>query len=122
MKKSFSNVNLSFYEIDDTRGDEYDDDEFGTANSLKLLKDKIISDCMIVSCDLLTNVNIQSMANFYRTNNASFVALLADVVEQNSELPVPGSKGKFAPGSFYIISKCGHLTTLIHLTTFIIYF
>jgi translation initiation factor eIF-2B subunit gamma len=93
------NFNLSFYGIDDTRGDEYDDDEFGTANSLKLLKDKIVSDCMIVSCDLIASINIQSMANFYRVNNASFVTLLADVIEQNSELPVPGSKGKFAPGS-----------------------
>ncbi len=77
--------------------DSNEDDDFGTANSLYLLKDKIKSDCMIVSCDLISNVSIQQMANFYRLNDASFVMHLADNIEQSLELPVPGSKGKYAP-------------------------
>lgn len=96
---------LNMFGIDDLKNHEDgedvivgDEDEVGTATSLRVMKDKIVKDCMIVSCDLLCNVNVQSMANFYRINNASFVALLADVVEQHIDLPVPGSKGKFAPG------------------------
>ena len=52
---------------------------------------------MIVSCDLISNVSIQQMANFYRLNDAAFVMHLADNIEQSLELPVPGSKGKYAP-------------------------
>lgn len=105
-------ANLNMFGIEDSKSggaggggggdedDEYDEDnEYGTASSLKIMKDKLAKDCMIVSCDLMTNVNIQSMANFYRLNNASFVALLADVAEQSLDLPVPGFKGKYSPGS-----------------------
>ena len=103
-------ANLIMCGIDDSSGEEGNeygggsvgadiDDEFGTGSALKMVKDKIVKDCMIVSCDLITNLNIQQMASFYRLNNASFVALLADSVEQSCELPVPGSKGKFAPGN-----------------------
>ena len=46
-----------------------------------------------------SNVNIQMMSNFYRVNNASFVMLMSDNVEQMLEYPVPGAKGKFQPGS-----------------------
>ena len=56
------------------------EDNFGTANSLYLLKDKLIRDCMIVSCDLILNVNVQQMANFYRNNSASFMMLMSDNV------------------------------------------
>ena len=82
--------------IDDSKED--DEDDFGTANSLYLLKDKIKTDCMIVSCDLISNVNIQLMANFYRNNSAAFLMLLSDNIEQNSELPSTGTKEKYKPG------------------------
>lgn len=85
--------NLHIVGIDDSN----DDDDFGTANSLYLLKDRIKTDCIIVSCDLISNVCIQQMANFYRLNNATFLMHLADNIEQALELPVPGSKGKYAP-------------------------
>ena len=74
------------------------DDDLGTANSLYLLKEKLTKDCMLVSCDLISNINIQSMANFYRINDAALVMLLADNVEQNAEFPQPGTKEKFKPG------------------------
>lgn len=82
--------------------DDEDDDDFGTATALKLLKDKIVKDCIVVSSDLICNVNLQLMANFYRINNASIVMLLGNFVEQNLALPVPGSNGKYSPGiAFY---------------------
>jgi translation initiation factor eIF-2B subunit gamma len=84
-------ANLNIVGINDSN----DNDDFGTANSLYLLKDKIIRDCMIVSCDLITNVSVQKMANFYRNNSASFVMLLSDNVDQYSELPATGTKGKY---------------------------
>lgn len=86
-------ANLHIVSIDDTIGDG--DDDFGTANSLYLLKEKIVKDCMIVSCDLISNVSIQKMANFYRNNSASCVMLLSDNTEQYCELPATGTKGKY---------------------------
>ncbi len=50
-----------------------------------------------MSCDLLTSLNLQTITNFFRVKNASFVTVLADNVEQSMELPVPGAKGKYAP-------------------------
>ena len=91
-------ANLNIVGIDDSKED--DEDDFGTANSLYLLKDKIKTDCMIVSCDLISNVNIQLMANFYRNNSAAFLMLLSDNIEQNSELPSTGTKEKYKPGFF----------------------
>ena len=88
---------LNIVGINDQNSDN-DQDDFGTANSLYLLKDKLTKDCMLVSCDLISNINIKSMANYYRINNAALVMLLADNVEQNSEFPLPGAKGKFKPG------------------------
>ena len=73
-------------------------DDMGTANSLYLLKDKLVTDCMIVSCDLIVNVDIQRMASFFRVNNASFVMLLSDNMDSSPELPLPGTKGKYVPG------------------------
>ena len=85
--------NLHIVGIDDSN----EEDDFGTANSLNLLKDRIKTDCIIVSCDLISNVNLQQMVNFYRLNDASFVMHLADNFDQIAELPIPGSKGKFEP-------------------------
>lgn len=65
---------------------------------MKLLKDKITKDCIIVSCDLISNLCLQKMANFYRVNNASFVMLLSDSGLQTPELVIPGSREKYTPG------------------------
>jgi NDP-sugar pyrophosphorylase family protein len=96
--KSNCNIkaSLNIVGIDDSTESE---DDLGTANCLYLLKDKIHKDCMIVSCDLISNVNIQLMANFYRLNNAAMVMLLSDYSEETPELPLPGSKGKYSPGN-----------------------
>lgn len=88
---------LNVFGIDDSK--ENDQEDYGTANCLYLLKDKIVKDCMIVSCDLISNVNIQLMANYFRVKNAAFVMLLSDSFDQTPDLPLPGSKGKYSPES-----------------------
>ena len=96
LKNAGIRANLNLVCVDDKCVE--DDDEYGTARSLALLKDKITRDCMIVSGDLISNINVQAMANFFRVTNAALVMLLADNVEQNAELPMTGAKGKFKPG------------------------
>ena len=82
--------------------DEYleSDDDFGTASCLSVIRDRIKTDCIIVSCDLITNVNLQEMANLYRVNDASFLMLLYDISEQNGEFKVPGTGSSYQPGMF----------------------
>ena len=79
-----------------------ENEDLGTAQALKYLKEKIVRDCMIVSCDLISSVNIQKMANFYRVNNAAFVMLLSDISDQYhiESSSLIGSKGKFVSGYF----------------------
>ena len=93
-------ANLNIVCVDDKC---VDDDDYGTARSLALLKEKITRDCMLVSGDLISNINVQSMANFYRITNAALVMLLADNVEQNCELPMIGAKGKYNPGKGFFL-------------------
>jgi len=89
---------LNVVGFDETNEDDQDEEDFGTANCLHLLKDKIFKDCIIVSCDLISNVNIQLMSSYFRLNNSAFVMLLSNNLDQSSELPIPGSKGKYSPG------------------------
>lgn len=81
--------------------DDYinDDNDFGPAQALTLIKDRIVTDCIILSCDLITTVNLKQMASVYRQNDASFLMLLYDIPEQNVELIVPGSAAKYSPGN-----------------------
>ena len=94
-------ASLNIVGIEESTENDQDDEDFGTANCMHLLKDKIYKDCIVVSCDLISNVNIQLMSSYFRLNNAAFVMLLSNNLDQSSELPLPGSKGKYSPGRIY---------------------
>jgi hypothetical protein len=42
------------------------------------------------------------MSSYFRLNNAAFVMLLSNNLDQSTELPIPGSKGKYSPGKIYL--------------------
>lgn len=69
------------------------DSNYGTANALKHIYDRIKRDLVVVSCDTVTNVDLFTMLDLFRKNDASIVMQLfkggmeADVV-------VPGPKAK----------------------------
>lgn len=74
------------------------DTDYGTADALKHIQDRIKCDLVVVSCDTITNVSLLPMLNYFRQYNAAVVAQLfkggieADVV-------VPGPKTKHKQGS-----------------------
>jgi len=71
------------------------DQEFlGTADSLRLIKDKIKRDVLVVSCDLIMDVSLHHLANVYRTYDATVTMLLYSVPDQQADPPVPGPKSK----------------------------
>lgn len=70
------------------------EDDIGTAESLRLIKDKLKKDVLVVSCDLVTDFNLARLAEFHRTNDATLTALFAPLSKSLKEQPVPGSRGK----------------------------
>jgi len=63
-------------------------DDLGTADALSLVKDRIKSDVLVVSSDMMTDVPLHRLVDIHRTYDASFTALFTKRVQ----LPVEQSK------------------------------
>lgn len=71
------------------------DKDWGTADSLRHIYEKIISDLIVVSGDLITDINMTEVINLYRKHDASLVSLfLNNGPEEYIELPGPKTKVK----------------------------
>lgn len=75
-----------------------DKDDLGTADSLRLreLQEKLKSDVLVVSCDLISDVNLGGVLNLFRKHNAS-VATLMFHSQPSESIIVPGPKSKYKP-------------------------
>lgn len=93
------------YKIDETLSEkigiriEYEpipasDDDLGTAESLRRIKDRLKKDLFVVSCDLVTNFDLGRLAEIHRVNDAALTVLLAPASQSLKESPVPGSRGR----------------------------
>lgn len=72
------------------------DSDFGTADSLRHIHDKIKSDFIVVSSDVVTSASLYPLINKFRQHNASVAALLfSGGIE--SGVTVPGPKSKHKP-------------------------
>lgn len=72
------------------------DKDFGTADSLKHIHDRIQRDVLVISCDVITNANLYPFMNSFREHNASFVSLLLPGGQEKGVV-VPGPKTKYKP-------------------------
>ncbi|TMW39559.1 hypothetical protein DOY81_015361, partial [Sarcophaga bullata] len=71
------------------------DSDFGTADSLRYIHDKIQSDFLVLSCDIVTNVSLYPLINKFRQHDASLTALLfKSGFESDVTLPGPKTKHK----------------------------
>lgn len=71
------------------------DEYWGTADSLRHIKDKIKTDVLVVSCDLVTDVELHLLADVHRTHDATATVLLQTRKDQSTEgVSVPGTKSK----------------------------
>ena len=81
----------------DPAGDE-DPEDFGTADALRLVRDRLTSPRVLVApCDLVTDFRVQHLADLHRVRSSALTALL--VAEDKSSAtsaatPVPGPKTK----------------------------
>ncbi|OWF56358.1 translation initiation factor eIF-2B subunit gamma-like [Mizuhopecten yessoensis] len=67
---------------------------WGTADSLRYLKDKVKRDLLIISCDLITDISIHQIANIHRKYDATVTMLLSPIPSQYRDIPTPGPKAK----------------------------
>ncbi|CAG9773617.1 unnamed protein product [Ceutorhynchus assimilis] len=73
-----------------------DQEDLGTADSLRLVQERLKSDVLVVSCDLVSDVNLGGVLNLFRKHNASIASLM--FYHQASEpIVVPGPKSKHKP-------------------------
>ncbi|XP_053962413.1 translation initiation factor eIF-2B subunit gamma [Anastrepha ludens] len=69
--------------------------DFGTADSLRLIHDKVKSDFLVLSCDIVSNVSLYPLINKFRQHDAALVALLfKNGFESDGALPGPKTKHK----------------------------
>lgn len=71
----------------------------GTADSLRLISDRLKSDVLVVSCDLVSDVDLSGVLNIFRMHNAVISTLLFHP-QPTENIIVPGPKSKNKPGRF----------------------
>lgn len=78
--------------------------DFGTADTLRHISDKIRADPFIVPCDLVTNADLYPLVNKFREQNATLAALLL-AGGQDSDVVLAGPKPKDKPDRDIIMTN-----------------
>ncbi|XP_072378914.1 translation initiation factor eIF2B subunit gamma [Diabrotica undecimpunctata] len=89
LEKSDLEIKIDYFTISDN-------EDLGTADSLRLIHDKLKSDVLVVSCDFISDVNLKGLLDQFRANNASVASLLIQP-QGNETIIVPGPKSKHKP-------------------------
>ncbi|KAJ8270855.1 hypothetical protein GJAV_G00120040 [Gymnothorax javanicus] len=69
-----------------------DDTDMGTADALRHIQQKIKTDVLVVSCDLITDVALHEVVDLFRAHDATLSMLMSKTQEFTET--VPGQKGK----------------------------
>lgn len=69
-----------------------EDGDMGTADALRHIQQKIKTDILVMSCDLITDVALHEVVDLFRAHNATLAMLLSKAHEFTET--VPGQKGK----------------------------
>ncbi|XP_029155359.1 translation initiation factor eIF-2B subunit gamma [Nylanderia fulva] len=72
-------------------------EDLGTADSIRLIHEKIYTDFLVISCDLIANIDISKILDLYRKHNASVTALMLPVPKVSDDFVTPGPKNKQKP-------------------------
>uniref|UniRef100_A0A3Q1CQ48 Translation initiation factor eIF2B subunit gamma n=1 Tax=Amphiprion ocellaris TaxID=80972 RepID=A0A3Q1CQ48_AMPOC len=69
-----------------------EDGDMGTADALRHIQQKIKTDILVMSCDLITDVALHEVVDLFRAHNATLAMLMSKAHEFTET--VPGQKGK----------------------------
>uniref|UniRef100_A0A8V1AC05 Translation initiation factor eIF2B subunit gamma n=1 Tax=Gallus gallus TaxID=9031 RepID=A0A8V1AC05_CHICK len=72
-----------------------DNVDMGTADSLRHIHQKIKTDVLVLSCDLITDVDLYKVVDLFRTHDATLSMLMKKAPEPTEV--APGQKGKKKP-------------------------
>ncbi|XP_065155244.1 translation initiation factor eIF2B subunit gamma [Atheta coriaria] len=90
LEKTELTIKIDYVTIQSTDG------EWGTAQSLCSIADKIKLDLIIVSCDLITNMDFAEVLHVFRKHDATLASLYFPPNIQDN-VQIPGPKGKYKP-------------------------
>lgn len=74
-----------------------DGEDLGTADAIRYISDKIHKDFIVLSSDLMTDIDIGEILNSYRKYNASITALMLPAPKIPINFITPGPKNKQKP-------------------------
>lgn len=66
---------------------------------MRIISDKLKSDVLVVSCDLVSEINLGSVLDIFRRHNASAATLFFHP-QPDEHVHIPGPKTKHRPGEF----------------------
>lgn len=72
------------------------DEDWGTANSLKHISSRVTTDLLVVSGDLITNINLNEVLNLHRKHDATLTSLFFNNGPEEW-IELPGLKTKAKP-------------------------
>ncbi|XP_026485744.2 translation initiation factor eIF2B subunit gamma [Vanessa tameamea] len=72
------------------------DEDWGTANSLKHISSRVTTDLIVISGDLITNINLNEVVNLYRKHDAALATLFFNNGPEEW-IELPGLKSKAKP-------------------------
>lgn len=70
------------------------DSDYGTADALRSISERVKSDVFLITCDIVTNVDFYPVLNMFRKNDASVVSLFINGSSVDSSITIPGPKMK----------------------------
>lgn len=70
------------------------DSDYGTADALRSISERVRSDVFLITCDIVTNVDFYPVLNMFRKNDASVVSLFINGSSVDSSITIPGPKMK----------------------------
>lgn len=80
--------------------------DFGTAHALKMINNQLESPrILVISSDLVTDVQLYNVSDLHRTHNAAVTALFSRSSTDFKSVVVPGPKNKYKKGKMSVDSK-----------------
>jgi len=79
------NIKLDYFRIKE---------DLGTADSLRLIHDKIKTDVLVVSCDLVTDIPLHNLFELHRIHQSCITAMFSQISPEVSASRGPGPKTK----------------------------
>lgn len=91
LEKTDLNIKIEYFAISSN-------EDLGTADSLRLIHDKLYSDVLVLTCDIVTDINLKETLNLFRKHNSSLTSLFFYPQNLgNVQSLIPGPKSKHKP-------------------------